>query len=133
MAIQAQRNRRAGGFTLVELLVVMTIVALLVSIAAPRYFRSVERARENTLRTSLHVMRDAIDQHLADRGSYPGTIGDLAASRYLRELPEDPMTGRRDTWLVLPPPPDSVWSGGVYDVRSGAAGRGLDGSLYADW
>lgn len=124
---------RRGGFTLIELLVVMTIVSLLVSIAAPRYFRSVERARENTLRTSLNVMRDAIDQHLADRGRYPDTLSDLSAGRYLRELPEDPMTGRRDSWILLPPPADSAWPGRVFDVRSGAAGRALDGRLYADW
>lgn len=126
-------HTRRRGFTLIELLVVMTIVALLVSIAAPRYFRSVERARENTLRTSLNVMRDAIDQHLADRRRYPDSLADLAAGRYLRELPEDPMTGRRDSWILLPPPADSAWPGQVFDVRSGAAGRALDGRLYADW
>ena len=111
----------------------MAIVALLVSIAAPRYFRSVDRARENTLRTSLNVMRDAIDQHLADRGRYPESLDELAAQRYLRELPEDPMTGRRDTWVALPPPTNSAWPGSLYDVRSGAAGRAADGRLYADW
>jgi general secretion pathway protein G len=126
-------RRTPSGFTLVEMLVVMTIITLLVSIAAPRYFRSVERARENTLRTSLNVMRDAIDQHLADRNQYPDSLAALATERYLRDLPEDPMTGRRDTWVVLPPPPDSAWTGGVFDVRSGAAGRALDGRLYADW
>lgn len=126
-------RRALRGFTLIELIVVMAIVALLVSIAAPRYFRSVDRARENTLRTSLNVMRDAIDQHLADRGRYPETLAELAAGRYLRDVPEDPVTGRSDTWLTLPPPADSAWPGRVYDVRSGAAGRALDGRLYADW
>jgi type II secretion system protein G len=125
--------RTPKGFTLIELLVVLAVVSLLVSIAAPRYFRSVERARENTLRTSLAVMRDAIDQHLADRGRYPDSLDQLAERRYLRELPEDPLTGRKDSWVPLPPPPDSAWSGDLFDVRSGAAGRGLDGSLYADW
>lgn len=125
--------RAHKGFTLIELIVVMAIVALLVSIAAPRYFRSVDRARENTLRTSLNVMRDAIDQYLADRGRYPESLTELAAGRYLREVPEDPMTGRSDTWLTLPPPSDSAWPGRLYDVRSGAAGRALDGRLYADW
>lgn len=127
------RVTRRSGFTLVELLVVMTIVALLVSIAAPRYFRSVERARENTLRTSLNVMRNAIDQHLADRGRYPDALEELATQRYLREMPEDPMTGRRDSWVTLSPPTDSAWPGNVFDVRSGAAGRAGDGRLYADW
>jgi len=121
------------GFTLIELLVVMAIVALLVSVAAPRYFNSVERAKENTLRTSLRVMRDAIDQHLADRGRYPDDLADLATRRYLREVPADPLTGRSDAWVLLAPPPDALAAGGVADVRSGAAGRALDGSLYADW
>lgn len=124
---------RRRGFTLIELIVVMAIVALLASIAAPRYFRSVERARENSLRTSLNVMRDAIDQHLADRGRYPESLDELVALRYLRELPEDPVTGRRDSWIALPPPPESAWTGALADVRSGAAGRAADGRLYADW
>lgn len=124
---------RHAGFTLIELIVVMAIVALLASIAAPRYFHSVDRARENTLRTSLAVMRDAIDHHLADRGRYPDTLQELSEHGYLRRLPEDPMTGRQDTWIALPPPEDSAWPGRLGDVRSGAAGRGIDGRLYADW
>ena len=130
----ATRTHKArNGFTLIELIVVMAIVALLASIAAPRYFRSVERARENTLRTSLHVMRDAIDQHAADRGQYPDSLAALAEARYLREVPEDPLTGRRDSWIVLPTPPGSFVTGALFDVRSGAAGRASDNRLYADW
>lgn len=121
------------GFTLIELLVVMAIVSLLVSIAAPRYFRSVDRARENTLRSSLHVMRDAIDQHLADRGRYPATLEELAARQYLRSVPVDPVTGSARTWVQVAPAPDTIYGDGLADVRSGAAGRALDGSLYADW
>lgn len=121
------------GFTLIELIVVMAIVGLLVSIAAPRYFRSIERARENTLRTSLNVMRDAIDQYAADKGRYPDSLVVLAQARYLREVPEDPMTGRRDSWVLIVPPGDAALQGRLFDVRSGAAGRALDGRLYADW
>jgi general secretion pathway protein G len=121
------------GFTLIELIVVMAIVALLVSIAAPRYFRSVDRARENTLRTSLNVMRNAIDQHAADRGQYPDSLAALADARYLREVPEDPMTGRRDSWIVLPAPPGSSLTGSVFDVVSGASSPASDQRLYADW
>jgi general secretion pathway protein G len=121
------------GFTLIELIVVMAIVALLVTIAAPRYLQSVDRAREATLRTSLGVMRDAIDRFAADRGRYPESLEELVTTRYLRSLPEDPMSGRRDAWVLLAPAPDSVLQGQVSDVRSGAAGRARDGALYAEW
>jgi len=121
------------GFTLIELIVVMAIVALLASIAAPRYFKSIDRAKEATLRSSLTVMRTAIDQFVADRGRYPETLDELVSERYLRALPEDPLTGRRDAWVLVEPPADGVLSGRVGDVRSGAAGRTSGGGLYADW
>lgn len=122
-----------AGFTLIELLVVMAIVGLLVSIVAPRYLTSVERAREVTLRTSLNVMREAIDRFAADRGRFPDSLQELVDQRYLRSLPEDPLTGRRDGWVALSPPPDSALPGRVQDVRSSAAGRSREGELYADW
>ena len=129
----ARRTTPRRGFTLIELIVVMAIVALLVSIAAPRYLLSVDRAREASLRSSLQVMRQAIDQFSADRGRYPDSLQDLVDLRYLRQVPEDPLTGQRDSWVLLQPAPDSVIPGAVWDVRSGAAGRGRDGALYADW
>jgi general secretion pathway protein G len=125
--------RHEGGFTLIELIVVMAIVALLVSIAAPRYVQSVGRAREASLRSSLAVMRDAIDRFAADRGRFPESLDELVSVRYLRAMPEDPFTGRRDTWVLLEPPTDSHLTGRVGDVRSGAAGQAADGVLYADW
>jgi general secretion pathway protein G len=121
------------GFTLIELIVVMAIVALLVSIAAPRYFASLDRARENTLRSSLFVMRGAIDQFAADRGRYPESLEELVSARYLRQVPDDPLTGRRDSWVLVDPPPDSPLAGRVGDVRTGSAGRTREGGLYADW
>ena len=124
---------RRGGFTLIELIVVMAIVGLLVSIAAPRYFASLDRARENTLRSSLAVMRGAIDQFAADRGRYPETLDELVSARYLRNVPADPLTGRRDSWVLVEPPPDSLVAGRVGYVRTGAAGRSAEGGLYADW
>jgi general secretion pathway protein G len=120
------------GFTLIELIVVMAIVALLVSIAAPRYFASIDRARENTLRSSLAVMRHAIDQFAADRGRYPESLEELVSTKYLRAVPEDPLTGKRDSWVLVQPPADALISGTVGDVRTGAAGRTRDGGLYAD-
>lgn len=122
-----------SGFTLIELIVVMAIVALLASIAAPRYFASVERAKVNSLRTSLVVMRDALDKFAADKGRYPDTLEQLVQERYLRQIPEDPITGSSQTWVVQAPPANADISGAVGDVRSGAPGQAPDGSLYADW
>lgn len=124
---------RRRGFTLIELIVVLALVALLASIAAPRYFRSVERAREAALRTSLNVMRDAIDKFVADQGRHPGSLEELVQRRYLRTVPEDPVTGRSDSWVLLPPPEQSLDQQGVGDVRSGAAGRGSDGRPYQSY
>jgi general secretion pathway protein G len=128
------------GFTLIELLVVMAIVSLLASLAAPRFVRSLEVAQERALQSSLATLRDAIDHFVADRGEHPASLEELARLRYLREVPPDPVTGRRDTWVTLAPTSpagnaaDSAGPpAGVGDVRSGAAGRGSDGRLYADW
>lgn len=118
---------RTRGFTLIELLVVMAIIATLLAIATPRYFGHVEKARENALRESLVVMRDAIDKYRADRGRYPDTLQDLVDKRYLRALPRDPVTDRDDGW-VLTPPPDG--GSGVYDVHSGAEGKAADGTPF---
>lgn len=125
--------RSSGGFTLIELIVVMAIVALLASIVAPRYFNSLHKGKETALHVSLTTMRDAIDQFAADKGRYPESLQELAETRYIREVPEDPLTASRETWVELPPPTDMQASGNLWDVRSGAAGRSTDGRLYADW
>lgn len=125
--------KSSRGFTLIELIVVMAIVALLASIAAPRYFNSLKKSRETALLQSLTTMRDAIDQYAADKGRYPESLQELAAARYIRGIPEDPLTGSRDSWVELAPPTDMQATGRVWDVRSGAAGRSADGRLYADW
>jgi general secretion pathway protein G len=126
------RSPRQRGFTLIELIVVMAVIALLVSIAAPRYFRSIDRAKENALRTSLNVLRDALDQFASDKGRYPESLVELVDSRYLRAVPEDAMTGSAKTWVIVTPP-DASTPGKVYDIRSGVAGRDANGRLYADW
>jgi prepilin-type N-terminal cleavage/methylation domain-containing protein len=127
------RRRITRGFTLIELMVVLAIIALLVAIVSPRYFRSVDRARETSLHTSLNVMRDAIDKFAGDLGRYPESLDELAQRKYVREIPVDPITGRRDTWIVAPPPADAVATDGVADVHSGASGAGLDGVSYQSY
>lgn len=125
--------RQPRGFTLIELIVVMAIVALLASIAAPRYFSSLQKSRETALLTSLNVMRDAIDQYAADKGRYPESLEELVVARYIRDVPEDPINGSREGWVVVAPPADMQANGQVWDVHSGATGRAADGRLYADW
>ncbi len=125
-------GRARAAFTLIELIVVMAIVAMLLALAVPRYFRSVERSKEATLQQDLSVMRDALDKFYADAGRYPDALDDLVTKRYMRKIPPDPITGRADTWQVLPPPTD-VLKGQVYNVRSGAEGAALDGTPYSEW
>jgi general secretion pathway protein G len=118
------------GFTLIELLVVLAIIATLLTLAAPRYFQHVERSKEAVLRENLATVRDAIDQFHADAGTWPPTLESLAEKRYVRAVPTDPITERADTWQLVAPPAGEA---GVYDIRSGAEGSGLDGRPYADW
>jgi general secretion pathway protein G len=125
------RSRR--GFTLMELMVVMAIIASLLTLALPRYFHSVERSREAVLKQDLTIMRDAIDKFLADLGRYPLTLEELAEKRYLRKVPPDPITESATTWVTVPPPDGNTSREGVYDVRSGAPGNSLDGEPYASW
>lgn len=119
------------GFTLIELLVVMAIIGTLLSLALPRYFHSVDKAREATLQSDLNVMRDAIDKFYGDTGKYPSSLEDLVAKKYLRKIPPDPITDSDQTWVIVPP--EDPAAGGVYDVRSGAEGKALDGSRYSQW
>lgn len=126
---------RTRGFTLIELMVVMAIVATLLTIATPRYFAHLDRARETALRETLAVTRDAIDKFLADNHRYPATLDELVEKRYLRSLPIDPITERSDTWSVLRPPAGQQSDGaenavGVWDLRSGAA---QEGKAYDQW
>lgn len=124
-------RRAPSGFTLIELMVVLAIIALLLSIVAPHYAGRLTRAEETVLRENLALMRDALDQHYADAGRYPERLEDLVAKRYLRAIPEDPVTQRADTWVAVPPADPE--KGGVYDVRSGAPGVGPEGRPYAEW
>ncbi len=119
------------GFTLVELLVVMSIIALLMSIAVPRYFHSTDKAREAVLKQNLAQMRDAIDKFYGDRGRYPDKLDDLVSRKYLRRIPPDPITDSTLTWVTAQP--EVTGAGSIHDVKSGATGTALDGSKYGDW
>ncbi|MEK6663607.1 MAG: prepilin-type N-terminal cleavage/methylation domain-containing protein [Pseudomonadota bacterium] len=124
-------RRQGEGFTLVELLVVLAIIALLVSIAAPRYFNSVEKSKEVVLKQDLSTMRDALDKYYGDTGKYPDSLDDLVTKKYLRKLPVDPITDSVVTWVIVPP--EDVEKGGVFDVHSGAPGNARDGTPYSSW
>jgi general secretion pathway protein G len=112
--------KRILGFTLVELMVVLTVIALLISLVAPSYTGRVQRAEEAVLKENLVLMRDALDKHYADAGRYPATLQELVAKRYLRSIPADPFTGSNATWVAVPP--SDMKRGGVWDVKSGAKG-----------
>lgn len=121
----------ARAFTLIELIIVLAILALLLTIAVPRYFAHIERAKEATLKQDLAVMRDAIDKFHGDKGRYPDSLEELVALRYIRSVPVDPITDSVSTWKVVPPT-DSEAKGAVYDVKSGADGNKQDGKPFAD-
>lgn len=120
----------SGGFTLIELLIVVSIIGILVTIAQPSWLFATRKAREAVLRENLFAVRESIDQYHADRSLYPWTLADLVERGYLRRIPEDPVTRRSDTWVTVPPPEGE---GKVYDIRSGAAGAGLDNVPYSEW
>jgi general secretion pathway protein G len=124
------RSDRGSGFTFVELVAVLAIVALLLSVVAPQYLRQTERAREAVLATNLRLLRDAIDRHYADRGAYPESLDVLVERRYLREVPRDPITDSKATWMLVERTDGTL---GVFDVRSRAAGTALDGRPFASF
>ena len=131
-----KRRRREGGFTLVELLIVISLISILAAMGLVQYKNSVVSAKESTLKTDLFRMRDAIDQYYADKTKYPSSLDSLVSEGYLRKIPEDPITKSSDTWQTVPAEPDPnnpAAEAGVYDVKSGAQGTALDGSSYSEW
>jgi general secretion pathway protein G len=123
--------RRSIGFTLIELLIVLAIVAVLLTLAVPRYFHGVDASKEAVLRENLRAVRDTLDKFRGDVGRYPDSLDELVERRYLRALPRDPLTQSSATWELIAPTDGS--KGQVYDIKSGAAGTGSDGNAYRDW
>ena len=114
--------KKRSGFTLVELMVVLTVIALLLSVVVPDYIGRMRTAEEAVLRENLTMMRDALDKHYADAGRYPGALDDLVSKRYLRAIPQDPFTRTQTSWVTVPPPGQARDKGNVFDVKSSAKG-----------
>ena len=136
--IRPRRSRlaAAAGFTIIELLIVMTLIIILASVGMTQYRSSVTRAEEAALKENLFRMRDAMDQFYADKNKWPSDLSELASEGYIREVPTDPMTKSKDTWQTRQAEPDAnnpASAGGVDNVHSGSDRTALDGSRYAEW
>jgi len=122
---------KKAGFTLIELLVVLGIVALMLTLAVPRYFPSIDKSKEVVLADNLRNVRAVIDQYYGDTGRYPDTLDQLVEKKYLRALPVDPLTESSASWIIVAP--DDGSKGGVYNIKSGAPGNDRSGKPYAEW
>ena len=129
------RWRHERGWTLIELTVVMSLLSILAAIALVGYRSAITRSREAVLKEDLFRMREAIDQHYADKGEYPVALDSLVTDGYLRNIPVDPFTNSTATWLTVlaDVDPANPFSQGVFDVKTGSEATALDGTLYADW
>jgi general secretion pathway protein G len=126
----------ASGWTLVELLVVVSIIVILATMGMTQYRQSVVYSRESVLKEDLFRLRDAIDQYYADKGQYPSTLDALVSDGYVRKLPDDPFTKSSSSWQTVPAEPDPnnpTAEAGVFDVKSGSDATALDGTKYAEW
>jgi general secretion pathway protein G len=131
-----RKKRSQKGFTLIELLIVITLITILATMGIVQYRNSIQSTREAILHTDLFRMRDAIDQYYADKAKYPASLDALVSDGYMRKIPEDPITKSSDTWQTVPAEPDPgnpSSEPGIYNVKSGASGTGLDGTSYSDW
>jgi general secretion pathway protein G len=126
----------AGGFTMIELLIVMALIVILASVSMVQYRNSVTRAEEAALKENLFRLRDAMDQFYADKNKWPADLAELVSEGYIREVPTDPITKSKDTWQTnqaQPDPNNPASAGGIDNVHSGSDRTGLDGTPYADW
>jgi general secretion pathway protein G len=132
----SSRIRPTGGFTLIEVMVVMALIVTLAGVGLSVYGNSVTRAKEATLKEDLFRMRDALDQYYADKNKYPSSLDELVSEKYLRAIPVDPFTNSADTWQTTLSELEAgnvTAEPGIYDVKSGAEQTALDGTSYANW
>src|ERR1700682_6509881 len=130
------RGRSQSGFTLIELMVVISLIVVLAGMGLVQYRNSIVRSKEAVLKKDLFEMRDAIDQYYADKNEYPATLDALVTDGYLRRMPKDPFTNSEDSWQAVPAEPDAknpTAEPGVYDLKSGSDQNALDGTKYSDW
>jgi general secretion pathway protein G len=130
-------RRRTGGFTLIELMIVISVILILVSVALPAYNQSIWRARESVLKQNLFAIRSVISQYTLDKQKAPKALEDLVTGGYFKQIPNDPMTGRNDTWTVEEET-DTIMTvdqqePGIFDVHSGSTASGSDGTAYNTW
>ena len=123
---------RRSGFTLIELMIVLALIATLLTLSLPRYFGGLERSKEAALKQTLAATRDAIDKFFSDTGKYPESLPELVEKRYLRSVPLDPITESTTTWTIVAAP-DPLAKGEVYDLKSGAPGTATDGKSFAEY
>ena len=136
MARRIQSGDGRRGFTLVELMIVMTVITIIVAVAVPIYQRSIVRAKESVLKNNLFTLRTLIDEYTFDKQKAPQTLEDLVREGYLRQVPVDPMTGSNQTWrLIMEDAMASVnqMEPGIFDVRSGSDQISLEGTPYSEW
>ena len=136
MKVSVRTSRRQFGFTLIELMIVMAVIAVLMSVAIPIYTRTIIRAKESVLKNNLFTMRTVIDEYTYDKQKAPQSLQDLVSDGYLRQVPVDPMTGSADSWKIIMEDASNTVNQsepGIFDVRSGSDKTSLEGTPYAEW
>ena len=139
--VGGHKSRNKGnspGFTLIELMIVISLLLILITVAVPIYRQSILRARESVLRQDLFTLRQVIDQYTLDKQKAPQSLDDLVSAGYMKQLPMDPFTGKNDTWAVVQEEdtiadPSQTEAGGISDVHSGSSQPSSDGSAYSSW